>query len=103
MTHRFVPVEEREMLGIKDNFLRMSIGLEDADDLINDIDQALKLAVFYCFKIYLIFHIINNFYHLRFLIFKVLSIIIIKFISFQLKQFFFLLNQNNQYYHLIRD
>jgi hypothetical protein len=99
MTHRFVPVEEREMLGIKDNFLRMSIGLEDADDLINDIDQALKIAVFYCFKIYLIFHMINNFYLFRYLIFKVL----IKFISFQLKQLFFLLNQNNQYYHLTRD
>jgi hypothetical protein len=99
MTHRFVPVEEREMLGIKDNFLRMSIGLEDADDLINDIDQALKIAVFYCFKIYLIFHMINNFYHFRYLIFKVL----INFISFQLKQPFFLLNQNNQYYHLTRD
>ena len=47
MTHRFVPEEEREKLGIKDNFLRMSIGLEDADDLINDIDQALNIAVIY--------------------------------------------------------
>jgi cystathionine beta-lyase/cystathionine gamma-synthase len=33
---------ERELMGIKDNFLRMSVGLEDADDLIKDIEQALE-------------------------------------------------------------
>ena len=33
--------EEREELGIKDNLLRYSIGLEDAEDLIADLDQAL--------------------------------------------------------------
>jgi len=45
MTHRFVPAEQRAQLGIEDNFLRMSIGLEDANDLINDLDQALKKAI----------------------------------------------------------
>ena len=45
MSHRTVPAEQRAMLGITDNFLRLSVGLEDADDLIADIDQALKIAV----------------------------------------------------------
>ncbi len=45
MTHRLIPIEQRNELGIKDNFLRMSIGLENADDLIKDLDQALKKAV----------------------------------------------------------
>ena len=49
MTHRFVPAEQRAQLGIKDNFFRMSIGLEDADDLIKDLDQALKKAVTFLF------------------------------------------------------
>jgi cystathionine beta-lyase/cystathionine gamma-synthase len=44
MTHRFVPEDQRVKLGITDNFLRLSIGLENADDLINDIDQALQKA-----------------------------------------------------------
>jgi cystathionine beta-lyase/cystathionine gamma-synthase len=47
MTHREVPAAQREKLGIKDNFLRMSIGLEDADDLIKDLDEALKKAVIF--------------------------------------------------------
>ncbi len=54
MTHRFVAEEEREKLGIKDNFFRMSIGLEDANDLINDIDQALKIAVILLFFSFLL-------------------------------------------------
>jgi cystathionine beta-lyase/cystathionine gamma-synthase len=45
MTHRSLPAEQRNELGIKDNFLRMSIGLENAHDLIKDLDQALKKAV----------------------------------------------------------
>jgi len=34
--------EERAALGIRENLIRMSIGLEDADDLIADLDQALR-------------------------------------------------------------
>lgn len=45
MSHRVVPPEQRKLLGITDNFLRFSVGLEDADDLINDIDRALKIAI----------------------------------------------------------
>ena len=41
-THGDVPAEERERLGITENFLRMSVGIENADDLIADLAQALK-------------------------------------------------------------
>ena len=45
MTHASVPPEAREVLGIKDTLIRLSIGLEEVDDLIEDIQQALELAV----------------------------------------------------------
>lgn len=45
MTHASVPAEQRAELGINDNFIRMSIGLEDAYDLINDIKCALEKAI----------------------------------------------------------
>ena len=45
MTHASVPAEQRAVLGISDNFIRLSIGLENADDLIADINQALIKAV----------------------------------------------------------
>ena len=45
MTHASVPAEQRVVLGISDNFIRLSIGLENADDLIADINQALIKAV----------------------------------------------------------
>ena len=41
-THGDVPVGIRERLGITDNFLRMSVGIENSDDLIEDLAQALK-------------------------------------------------------------
>ena len=41
-THADVAPEEREALGITDCFLRMSVGLENAADLIADLDQALN-------------------------------------------------------------
>ena len=41
-THADVSPEEREKLGITDCFLRMSVGLENADDLIADLDQAMN-------------------------------------------------------------
>jgi cystathionine gamma-synthase len=40
-THPDVPVDVRERLGITDSLLRLSVGLENADDLINDLKQAL--------------------------------------------------------------
>lgn len=42
MTHLSVPVERRRQLGIDDNLVRISIGIEDADDLIADFAQALE-------------------------------------------------------------
>ena len=41
-THADVPVEVRERLGITDTFLRLSVGIENVDDLIKDLDRALK-------------------------------------------------------------
>jgi len=41
MTHLSVPAERRATLGITDNLVRISIGIEDADDLIADFEQAL--------------------------------------------------------------
>jgi cysteine-S-conjugate beta-lyase len=42
MSHAAVPKEERERKGIKDTLVRLSVGLEDSDDMIADIEQALK-------------------------------------------------------------
>jgi methionine-gamma-lyase len=36
-----VPDERKKQLGITDNLVRISIGIEDSDDLIADFDQAL--------------------------------------------------------------
>lgn len=44
MTHASVPEDQREKLGITDSLIRLSIGLEDVQDLIDDIDQALIAA-----------------------------------------------------------
>ena len=45
MTHASVPAHERDHLGISDNLIRLSVGIEDEEDLIEDLDQALKAAV----------------------------------------------------------
>jgi methionine-gamma-lyase len=42
MTHLSVPDERKAQLGITDNLVRVSIGIEDADDLIADFEQALS-------------------------------------------------------------
>jgi cystathionine beta-lyase/cystathionine gamma-synthase len=44
MTHASVPVEERERIGLRDGLLRLSVGVEDLDDLITDLDEALQRA-----------------------------------------------------------
>jgi cystathionine gamma-lyase len=41
MTHASVPAEERVKLGISDQLIRLSVGIESLDDLIADLDQAL--------------------------------------------------------------
>lgn len=41
-THGDVPVEIRERLGITEDFLRMSVGIENAEDLIKDLEQAFQ-------------------------------------------------------------
>ncbi|XP_077462601.1 cystathionine gamma-lyase-like isoform X1 [Stigmatopora argus] len=45
MTHSSVPEEERNILGISDTLIRLSVGLEDEADIIADLDQALAAAV----------------------------------------------------------
>lgn len=45
MTHASVPKEQREEIGIADNLIRLSVGLEEEDDLIADLDKALKTAI----------------------------------------------------------
>jgi cystathionine beta-lyase/cystathionine gamma-synthase len=42
MTHADVPAKQREAAGITDGLVRLSVGLEDAKDLIADLEQALK-------------------------------------------------------------
>jgi cystathionine beta-lyase/cystathionine gamma-synthase len=42
MTHASVDADKRERLGITDGLVRISVGLEDTDDIIADIDQALS-------------------------------------------------------------
>lgn len=41
MTHASVPPEERAKLGISDSLVRLSVGLEDVNDLIQDLSNAL--------------------------------------------------------------
>jgi O-acetylhomoserine (thiol)-lyase len=40
-THQQVPVEERRAAGVGDEMIRISVGLEDIDDILWDLDQAL--------------------------------------------------------------
>ncbi|MCT1525537.1 cystathionine gamma-synthase [Sphingobacterium hotanense] len=42
MTHGSIPKEAREKVGVVDNLLRLSVGVEDAEDLIADLEQALS-------------------------------------------------------------
>ncbi len=42
MTHASIPKLEREKSGVVDNLLRLSVGVEDIDDLLNDLKQALE-------------------------------------------------------------
>lgn len=42
MTHASIPKDKREELGMTDNFIRLSVGIENIEDLKHDIDQALS-------------------------------------------------------------
>lgn len=42
MTHKSIPAEVRHKSGVLDSLIRLSVGLEDAEDLIKDIEQALN-------------------------------------------------------------
>ena len=42
MTHKSIPAEKRHASGVKDSLIRLSVGLEDVDDLIEDIANALE-------------------------------------------------------------
>lgn len=44
MTHKTIPVEQRRSAGVADSLIRLSVGLEDAADLLADISQALEAA-----------------------------------------------------------
>ncbi|MCX6642908.1 MAG: PLP-dependent transferase, partial [Candidatus Bathyarchaeota archaeon] len=41
MTHAVVPREDRLKAGISDGLVRLSVGIEDIDDILDDLDQAL--------------------------------------------------------------
>jgi cystathionine beta-lyase/cystathionine gamma-synthase len=43
MTHASLPAEERQALGITDGLVRMSVGIEDVEDLIEDLEQAIEM------------------------------------------------------------
>lgn len=42
MTHASIPAEKREELGITDDLVRLSVGIEDASDLLSDLENALS-------------------------------------------------------------
>ena len=42
MTHAAIPKEEREKSGVVDALIRLSVGIEDVEDLIADLSQALE-------------------------------------------------------------
>lgn len=44
MTHASLPPERRREIGIDDGLIRISVGIEDADDLVEDLDQALRIS-----------------------------------------------------------
>ena len=41
-THESIPEDVREALGINERFLRLSVGIENPDDIIADLDQAMN-------------------------------------------------------------
>ena len=44
MTHASIEEKERVALGVTENLIRVSVGLEDVEDIIQDLDNALNVA-----------------------------------------------------------
>jgi cystathionine beta-lyase/cystathionine gamma-synthase len=44
MTHASVPVAMRQAMGLTESLIRLSCGVEDTDDLIQDLDQAMRAS-----------------------------------------------------------
>lgn len=44
MTHKSIPAEIRTQSGVTDSLIRLSVGLENVEDLIQDLKQAIQLA-----------------------------------------------------------
>lgn len=44
MTHKSIPAEKRQAAGVADSLVRLSVGLEDVDDLIEDLKKALEIC-----------------------------------------------------------
>ncbi len=44
MTHAAIPAEQRHAAGLSDGLIRISVGIEDSEDLLEDLNQALKQA-----------------------------------------------------------
>ncbi len=45
MTHKSIPVEKRRAAGVADSLIRLSVGLEEVNDLIDDLEQAFEKTV----------------------------------------------------------
>ena len=45
MTHASVPEDQRKILGIDDTLIRLSVGIESCQDLIDDLDSALNVSL----------------------------------------------------------
>ena len=43
MTHAAIPKEQREARGVTDGLMRLSVGIEDKEDLISDLNTACEL------------------------------------------------------------
>jgi methionine-gamma-lyase len=44
MTHSIIPPQEREKMGITDGLIRLSVGIEDIEDILDDLEAALAFA-----------------------------------------------------------
>lgn len=44
MTHSIIPLQEREKMGITDGLIRLSVGIEDIEDILDDLEAALAFA-----------------------------------------------------------
>ena len=56
MTHKSIPAEKRVAAGVSDSLIRLSVGIEDADDLINDLENAFEYVQSIIWKTENLFH-----------------------------------------------